>query len=89
MSNKKLKCVDFFCSAGGVTNGFKQAGIDVIGGIDIDGRCKETYERNNNAKFLEADISTIEKGKVGEFFNIKKNQDDLIFVGCSPCQYFF
>ncbi|MCB2196053.1 MAG: DNA cytosine methyltransferase [Bacteroidetes bacterium] len=85
---KKLKAVDFFCSIGGVTRGFKEAGIDVLGGIDIDASCKETYEKNNNAKFLSADVSSLDKEKVASFFKVKKNQDDLIFVGCSPCQYY-
>jgi DNA (cytosine-5)-methyltransferase 1 len=85
---KRLKAVDFFCSAGGVTCGFKQAGIDVLGGIDIDPACKITYEKNNDAKYLCADVSNLEKEKVAEVFKIKRNQDDLIFVGCSPCQYY-
>lgn len=83
-----LQAVDFFCSAGGVTSGFKKAGIDVLGGIDIDLNCKETYEKNNNAKFLHADVSSLEKKKLISFFNIKRNQNNLIFVGCSPCQYY-
>ncbi|MBN1182109.1 MAG: DNA cytosine methyltransferase [Bacteroidales bacterium] len=83
-----LEAVDFFCSAGGVTCGFNQAGIKVLGGIDIDVNCKETYERNNNAKFLCKDVSTLKKKTVGSFFKIKRNQDNLIFVGCSPCQYY-
>jgi len=85
---KKLKAVDFFCSIGGVTRGFKEAGIDVLGGIDIDASCKETYEKNNNTKFLHADVSSLEKEEIASFFKIQKNQDDLIFVGCSPCQYY-
>ena len=88
MLTKKFKAVDFFCSAGGVTCGFKQAGIDVLGGIDIDPACQITYEKNNNAKYLCADVSTLKKEKVAETFGISKNQDDLIFVGCSPCQYY-
>lgn len=83
-----LQAVDFFCSAGGVTCGFRQAGIEVLGGIDIDIKCKETYEKNNATKFLCADISVLEKEKVGSFFGIRKNQDNLVFVGCSPCQYY-
>ena len=43
--NKKLKAIDFFCSAGGVTCGFKQAGINILGGIDIDPNCQVTYEK--------------------------------------------
>jgi DNA (cytosine-5)-methyltransferase 1 len=83
-----MKAVDFFCSIGGVTQGFKQAGIDVLGGIDIDSSCEETYKKNNDAKFLSADVSSLKKEEIASFFNIRKNQDDLIFVGCSPCQYY-
>jgi len=84
----KIKAVDFFCSAGGVTCGFKQAGIDVLGGIDIDPACQITYEKNNDAKYLCADVSSLEKEKIALAFGISRNQDDLIFVGCSPCQYY-
>ncbi|MCF8228504.1 MAG: DNA cytosine methyltransferase [Bacteroidales bacterium] len=86
--NKNLKAVDFFCSIGGVSLGFKQAGIEVLGGIDIDESCKETYERNINAKFLLEDVSNLNYPKVGNFFEIKREQDNLVFVGCSPCQYY-
>lgn len=84
-----MKAVDFFCGAGGVTCGFKQAGIDVVVGIDIDAICKDTYEKNNTgAEFLEADISDLAKDKLETNYQISKNDDDLIFIGCSPCQYF-
>lgn len=83
-----LQAVDFFCSAGGVTCGFKKAGIDVLGGIDVDVNCKTTYELNNSAKFLCADVSSLEMESIGSFFKIHRNQDNLIFVGCSPCQYY-
>ncbi|WP_442847437.1 DNA cytosine methyltransferase [Leeuwenhoekiella sp. H156] len=88
MKKNRLKAVDFFCSAGGVTCGFKQAGIEVLGGIDIDKNCKETYEINNSAKFLNADVSKLDKKQIGKFFKIRRNQRNLIFVGCSPCQYY-
>lgn len=88
VQNKPLEAVDFFCSAGGVTCGFRLAGIKVLGGIDIDPSCKETYEKNNRAGYLCADVSDLPKERVAEFFKIEKNQDNLIFVGCSPCQYY-
>ncbi|MFW5871796.1 MAG: DNA cytosine methyltransferase [bacterium] len=87
-SKNKLKAVDFFCSIGGVSLGFKQAGIEVLGGIDIDKTCKDTYEKNIEAKFLPADVSNLDKKEVGKFFRIRRNQKNLIFVGCSPCQYY-
>ena len=55
-----IKAIDFFCGGGGMTNGLKAAGIDVIAGIDIDTKCKETYEYNNKpAKFIEEDIAKL------------------------------
>ncbi len=80
-----------------MTNGLKQAGIQVLAGIDIDAKCKETYEYNNApAKFIEANIASLEieileKGYVaddGSKIKIEKDDDNLLFVGCSPCQYF-
>lgn len=84
----ELQAIDFFCSAGGVSCGFRQAGIDVLGGVDIDQNCKKTYEINNHAKFLCADVSLLPKSEIGSYFSITKDQDELIFVGCSPCQYY-
>ena len=86
---KQLKAVDFFCCAGGVTNGFRKAGINVLGGIDIDGNYKETYEKNNEgSKFIQIDISELQPEDLARELGIKKDMDDLIFVGCSPCQYY-
>ena len=88
MRVKKLQVVDFFSSIGGVSLGFKQAGIEVLGGIDIDPSCKETYEKNIKAKFLTADVSNLDKKEVGKTFGIHRRQRNLVFVGCSPCQYY-
>lgn len=85
----KLKAIDFFCGAGGVTCGFNKAGIDVLAGIDIDPSCRETYEKNNkNSRFIQADISKYSPEQLGKDINIMRNDDRLIFVGCSPCQYY-
>lgn len=83
-----FKAIDFFCSIGGVSLGFKQAGIKVLGGIDIDESCKETYEKNIDAKFLAEDVSLLNFKKIATEFGIRRNQRNLIFVGCSPCQYY-
>lgn len=88
MSKNVLQAVDFFCSAGGVSCGFRQAGIHILGGIDWDGTCKSTYEINNNGKFLQKDVSNLSKEFVGKYFGIRRNQRNLVFVGCSPCQYY-
>lgn len=84
----KLKAIDFFCSIGGMTYGFREAGIDVIAGIDIDNSCKETYEFNNpGSKFIQADVMDLSFEELKKQTGIKENDDNLVFIGCSPCQF--
>ena len=40
--------IDFFCGAGGMTNGLIQAGIHVLAGVDNQPLCEETYVQNVN-----------------------------------------
>lgn len=87
--NIKYKAIDFFCGGGGMTCGLRQAGIDVVAGVDLDAAAKETYEYNNpQSVFIEADIKKLETRYFEHTFKIKKNDDSLIFVGCSPCQFY-
>ncbi len=84
----KLKAVDFFCSGGGMSSGMANAGINILGGIDYDKSCKETYEANiKGAKFIHADVFDYKEQELEKEFELKKNDDDLILIGCSPCQY--
>lgn len=83
-----LKAIDFFCSIGGMTYGFRKAKINVIAGIDIDPSCKTTYEYNNpGSKFILANIKEYPLEQLKNDTGIKENDDSLIFIGCSPCQY--
>lgn len=85
---KNIKAVDFFCSGGGMTCGLLQAGINVVAGIDNDITCKDTYETNNpNAKFIHADVFKLKEIDLEKQLGIKRNDDQLILVGCSPCQF--
>jgi len=85
---KKLKAIDFFCSGGGMSFGMQQAGIDVIAGIDFDPDCKQTYEANiRGAKYILTDVSKLKEENLSREIKIKKNDDNLIMIGCSPCQY--
>lgn len=58
----KFYAIDFFCGAGGTTNGLIAAGGQVIAGIDKEGECKKTYEENNknpdgsNPEYWQLDI---------------------------------
>lgn len=83
-----LKAVDFFCGAGGVSCGFRVAGIEVLGGIDIDAKFAKTFEGNNGAKFINKDVSNLAYDELSKLLPIETNDDNMIFVGCSPCQYY-
>lgn len=86
---KQLKAIDFFCGGGGMTCGLRQAGVNVIAGIDIDKEAKETYEYNNpGSVFVESDIRRLRSNIFEKRYNIKKFDDSLILVGCSPCQFY-
>lgn len=89
MKIPKYKAIDFFCGGGGMTCGLRQAGINVIAGIDIDKDAKETYEYNNpGSVFINSDIKHLQKDYFEREFCIQRNDDNLILVGCSPCQFY-
>lgn len=89
MNPNQFKAIDFFCGGGGMTCGLRQAGVDVIAGVDFDKDAQETYEYNNlGSKFILSDIRKLHSDFFERKFNIKKNDDHLIFVGCSPCQFY-
>ncbi len=71
-----------------MTSGFRKAGINVLGGIDIDKECERTYTSNNpESKFILSDIKKLSFSTLEKELKITKHDDDLIFIGCSPCQY--
>ena len=83
-----LRAVDFFCGAGGMTHGLRSAGIDVLGGIDNEEQCRASYESNNApARFLHRDITQLTFEELAGTFGLRVDDPRLVFVGCSPCQY--
>ena len=83
--SQKIRAVDLFCGAGGLTYGLEQAGIRVLAGIDTDEHCKFPYEANNTAKFLERDIESVTAAEIIRLF---PKTGYRVIVGCAPCQPF-
>lgn len=84
----KLKAVDFFCGAGGMSHGLSQAGIVVLGGVDNAADCAKTYETNvPGASFINRDITSLSSAELSRQLGIRRNDRDLMFSGCSPCQF--
>ena len=82
----KLKVIDLFAGCGGLSLGFKKAGFDVLGHVEIDKDCCETL--NKNASFKEAVINVDITDHSSCLKQLKKsgiNQVDGI-IGGPPCQ---
>lgn len=83
-----LRAVDFFCGSGGMSFGLSQAGIQVLAGVDNSVDCKKTYEANiPGAKYIRHDITTLSSPELGRRLKLERDDPDLVFCGCSPCQF--
>lgn len=84
----QVKAVDFFCGGGGMSYGMKMAGVKVIAGIDNEEKCRKTYEANvKGAKFICEDVFKLKEEDLERQLSISRNDDSLLLIGCSPCQY--
>lgn len=73
----KPKVIDFCCGAGGLSEGFRQAGFDIVLGIDTWETALATFWHNHNCKVLQADIR--------DGFELP---DCDGFIGSPPCTEF-
>ncbi|SFZ82445.1 DNA cytosine methyltransferase [Tenacibaculum maritimum] len=84
----KIKAVDFFCGGGGMSYGMQKSGIQVLAGIDYEENCRATYEANiKKAKFIKADVFELKETDLEKALKLKRNDDELLLIGCSPCQF--
>lgn len=77
--------IDLFCGVGGLTHGLQLSGLNVVAGYDIEESCRYAYEYNNNAVFINQDISELSKEGINSLY---PNNTTKILVGCAPCQPF-
>ena len=83
-----MNAIDFFCGGGGMTRGLLNAGIEVLFGLDSNPSCQRTYENNNHIPYLNKDILEITPEELIQEFPVLLNNDELLMVGCAPCQPF-
>jgi len=82
---QRYSVVDVFCGVGGLSHGFVLERFDVVAGIDSDPSCRYAYEKNNDARFIEADVAELS----GEVVSKLYPEGSLkILIGCAPCQPF-
>ena len=87
-NNKKICALDLFAGAGGMSEGVKKAGIDVVAAIEFNKQIAETYEYNHpETKMMVGDIRDIDAEDVESLFDKKQCSCNVIFGG-PPCQGF-
>ncbi|MEI9978265.1 MAG: DNA cytosine methyltransferase [Edaphobacter sp.] len=82
------RAIDLFAGCGGLTEGLKQAGFEVLGAVEIDPVAARTYVLNHSSVHVwNIDIRTITGADVLKEFNLRKGELELL-AGCPPCQGF-
>ncbi len=88
MIDNTITAIDLFCGCGGFSYGFKQAGINVILGIDMWKDATTTYKWNFiDAKVINDNIQKITGEIILQYLEIEAESIDII-IGGPPCQGF-
>ena len=86
MLHRDLKAIDLFCGAGGLSEGFRQAGFHVLAGQDHDERAGATFSATHrNAKFVGGSIQNVSPQLLLKAAGMQKGEVDVL-VGGPPCQ---
>jgi DNA (cytosine-5)-methyltransferase 1 len=85
-TSKSRSAIDLFSGAGGLTQGLKQAGFDVVGAVESHPTYAESYKMNHpEVKLKIGDIVNVEPTKFMKELGLKAGELDLL-AGCPPCQ---
>ena len=84
--------VDFFCGAGGMSYGFHQMAaltgrLRWAGAIDIDKHAIDTYEHNYGHRPANVNLGEADIDEIRASLDLK-DDNELILIGCAPCQGF-
>lgn len=82
-----IKVFDFFSGCGGTSAGFRDAGLDIVLGLDFDVDAAQTYRSNfPGTMFIEDDIRALDVEVLTPF--LSQRDAPILFCGCAPCQPF-
>lgn len=80
--------VDLFCGCGGISEGMRSAGFEVLAGVDINTKYIVTFAKNfRHAQAITDDITTIPPDDFMARLGIEKGELTLL-AGGPPCQGF-
>ena len=84
----KLRAIDLFCGAGGLTVGLQKAGFDVVAGVELWEPAVKTYLLNHPThRLYDQDIKSLSPRAMMCELDLIKGELDLL-AGCPPCQGF-
>ena len=83
-----MKAIDLFCGCGGLSAGLRDAGYEILAGIDIEPHYIKTYTENfPDSLSVCANIDEVNPYQLLKKFGLKPGELDLL-VGGPPCQGF-
>jgi len=74
--SSSLRVVDLFCGGGGISEGLRQAGFEIVFGLDKEKSATETFKNNQSADVAQIDIENLSLDELPEFD---------VLVGGPPC----
>jgi len=84
----KNGAIDLFCGCGGISAGLREAGLEVVAGVDINTKYIQSFAHNfPNASVITDDITKISPKDFLNNIGVKRDEIQLI-AGGPPCQGF-
>ena len=88
MIGQRWTAIDLFCGAGGLSEGFRQAGFNVLAGNDIDSHAARTFAASHaDAELLPGPIEDISACDFLDSSGLAKGELHCL-IGGPPCQAF-
>ena len=88
MSTRDWTAIDLFCGAGGLSEGFRQAGFRILAGNDIDQHAAQTFAASHSeGQFLPGPIEHIAADEFICAMGLRRGELDCL-IGGPPCQAF-
>ncbi len=76
---KEMTAIDLFCGAGGLSEGFQQAGFTILAGNDFDEHAGATFRlAHDAAEFLPGPIEEIGASRFLKATGLKKRRTGLL-----------
>lgn len=88
MINNKPVVIDLFAGAGGLSEGFRQAGYFIAGSVEIDEDAAKSHHVNfPESVLIQQDITTLSAQELLDKCGLRKGEVDVV-IGGPPCQSF-